>query len=47
MNTIITAELIGLERVINSDPVAITFFIGYMAMFASAVFFFVERGSVD
>lgn len=47
MNTIITAELIGLERVINSDPVAITFFIGYMAMLASAVFFFVERGSVD
>ena len=29
------------------DAIAITFFIGYMAMLASAVFFFVERGSVD
>jgi hypothetical protein len=41
MNTILTADLIGLDKIINSDPVAITFFIGYMAMFASAVFFFV------
>ena len=32
---------------IKSDPVAFTFFIGCMAMFASSVFFFVERGSVD
>lgn len=47
MNTIITADLIGLDKIINSDPIAITFFIGYMAMFASAVFFFVERSSVD
>jgi bacteriorhodopsin len=30
-----------------NDPVAFTFFIGCMAMFASSVFFFVERGSVD
>jgi sensory rhodopsin len=30
-----------------NDPVAFTFFIGYMAMLASSVFFFVERGSVD
>ena len=29
------------------DAIAITFFIGYMAMLASSVFFFVERGSVD
>jgi bacteriorhodopsin len=29
------------------DPVAFTFFIGYMAMLASSVFFFVERGSVQ
>jgi len=29
------------------DPVAFTFFIGYMAMLASSVFFFVERGSVE
>lgn len=47
MNTILSADLVGLDKIINSDPVAITFFIGYMAMFASAVFFFVERGSVD
>ncbi|MCH7411951.1 bacteriorhodopsin-like [Belliella sp. R4-6] len=47
MNTIIAAELIGLDRIVNSDPVAITFFIGYMAMFASSVFFFVERSSVN
>lgn len=32
---------------IKNDPVAFTFFIGCMAMFASSVFFFVERGSVD
>lgn len=28
------------------DPVAFTFFTGYMAMFAAAVFFFFERGRV-
>ena len=32
---------------IGNDPVAFTFFIGCMAMFASSVFFFVERDSVD
>ncbi|MGY6742450.1 MAG: bacteriorhodopsin [Cecembia sp.] len=47
MSTILTADLVGLDKIINSDPIAITFFIGYMAMFASAVFFFVERSSVD
>lgn len=47
MNFTLSAELVGLDRIINSDPIAITFFIGYMAMFASSVFFFVERGSVD
>ncbi|WP_162419097.1 bacteriorhodopsin [Cyclobacterium roseum] len=47
MNSVLTADLVGLEKIINSDPVAITFFIGYMAMFASAIFFIVERGSVD
>lgn len=31
----------------KDDPVAFTFFIGYMAMFAASVFFFFERGSVD
>jgi len=29
------------------DPIAFTFFTGYMAMLAAAVFFFVERGSVE
>jgi sensory rhodopsin len=31
----------------KDDPVAFTFFTGYMAMFASSVFFFAERGQVD
>jgi sensory rhodopsin len=47
MNTTLLADLVGLDRIVNSDPVAITFFIGYMAMLASSVFFLVERGSVD
>ena len=47
MQLTLNADLVNLDRIINLDPVAITFFIGYMAMFASAVFFFVERGSVD
>lgn len=29
------------------DPIAFTFFTGYMAMLAAAVFFFVERNSVE
>ncbi len=29
------------------DPVAFTFFTGYMAMFAASVFFFFERSSVE
>ena len=38
-----------LAKIVNigNNPVAFTFFIGCMAMFASSVFFFVERGSVD
>nr|WP_246611424.1 bacteriorhodopsin [Arthrospiribacter ruber] len=47
MKSILTAELVGVERIVNGDPIAITFFLGYMAMFASAVFFFAERSSVD
>lgn len=47
MKVPLLAEIVGLEKIVNSDPVAITFFIGYMAMFASAVFFFVERSSVN
>lgn len=31
----------------EDDPVAFTFFTGYMAMFAASVFFFFERGRVD
>ncbi len=31
----------------KNDPVAFTFFTGYMAMFAASVFFFFERGRVD
>ena len=30
-----------------NDPIAFTFFTGYMAMAAASVFFFFERGSVD
>ena len=43
----LAADSAALARITNGDPIAITFFIGYMAMLASAVFFFVERGSVD
>jgi sensory rhodopsin len=32
---------------IPTDATGFTFFIGYMAMLASAVFFFAERNSVD
>ncbi|TKC01067.1 bacteriorhodopsin [Pedobacter cryophilus] len=45
--TIPAGDSAGLDRIINGDPIAITFFIGYMAMLASSVFFFFERGSVD
>ncbi len=31
----------------KDDPIAFTFFTGYMAMFAAAVFFFFERSSVS
>lgn len=31
----------------KDDPIAFTFFTGYMAMFAASVFFFFERTSVD
>lgn len=30
-----------------NDPIAFTFFTGYMAMAAASIFFFFERGSVD
>lgn len=43
----LAVDVANLDKIINADPIAITFFIGYMAMFASSVFFFMERGSVD
>ena len=45
--TIPTGDSAALDRITSGDPIAITFFIGYMAMLASSVFFFFERSSVD
>ena len=44
MKTLLLADLIAIPK---DDPVAFTFFTGYMAMFAASVFFFIERGTVD
>lgn len=44
---ILAVDVANYDKLINADPIAITFFIGYMAMFASAVFFFMERSSVE
>ena len=44
---IFAVDVANLDKIINADPIAITFFIGYMAMFASSVFFFMERSSVE
>ena len=44
---IFAVDVANLDKIINADPIAITFFIGYMAMFASSIFFFMERGSVE
>nr|MBC7611647.1 bacteriorhodopsin [Pseudopedobacter sp.] len=41
------SSLLDVMIVPVDDPIAFTFFTGYMAMFASSVFFFCERGSVD
>lgn len=38
--------LFDLVKIPVDDPVAFTFFTGYMSMFAAAVFFFAERGQV-
>lgn len=46
----INQQLMLLFNVLNipkNDPIAFTFFTGYMAMFASSVFFLFERSSVD
>ena len=39
--------LLEITQIAANDYVGFTFFIGYMAMAAAAVFFFVERSSVD
>lgn len=38
--------LVDVVAIPKDDPVAFTFFTGYMAMFAASVFFFFERGNV-
>lgn len=43
MSTSIIANIVTIPV---DDPVAFTFFTGYMAMFAASVFFFFERGRV-
>ncbi len=44
MNTTLLADIIAISK---DDPVAFTFFTGYMAMFAASIFFFFERSRVD
>jgi bacteriorhodopsin len=44
METLYLADLVTIPK---DDPVAFTFFTGYMAMFAASVFFFLERGTVS
>lgn len=39
--------LLDVIAIPKDDPVAFTFFTGYMAMMAASVFFFFERGRVD
>jgi len=39
--------LLEIMAIPKDDPVAFTFFTGYMAMFAASVFFLFERGRVD
>lgn len=43
MNTIF-ADIVNIPV---DDPIAFTFFTGYMAMLAASVFFFMERSSVE
>ena len=40
-------ELLSALNIPVDDPIAFTFFTGYMAMMAASVFFFFERGRVD
>lgn len=44
MTTLLLADLVEIPK---DDPVAFTFFTGYMAMFAASVFFFFERSRVS
>lgn len=39
--------LLDVIAIPKDDPIAFTFFTGYMAMLAASIFFFFERGSVD
>jgi sensory rhodopsin len=47
METNFTMILADLVTIPKDDPVAFTFFTGYMAMLAASVFFFFERGRVE
>lgn len=44
METLLFADVVAIAK---DDPVAFTFFTGYMAMFAASVFFFLERSRVS
>ncbi len=44
MENLPLAEII---KIAVDDPIAFTFFTGYMSMFAASVFFFMERSNVD
>jgi len=44
MDILFLADVVDIK---SDDPVAFTFFTGYMAMFAASVFFFLERSQVD
>jgi bacteriorhodopsin len=39
--------VMAVTEIPKDDPIAFTFFTGYMAMFAASVFFFFERGRVE
>jgi undecaprenyl pyrophosphate phosphatase UppP len=43
METLLLANVVDIPK---NDPVAFTFFTGYMAMLAASVFFFFERSRV-
>ncbi len=47
MDFFTTSPLFLAATLAANDYVGFTFFIGYMAMFAASVFFFMERGQVD